>query len=150
MHLPRTLQPLSKRRKSAIRFCGADGLSMSSAPTTAPGLKCWRTDWAWATARYRGGLLGGWHFAIDHPEALELDQFRPGRYISALGTYETLEPDSARNAGQPIAVMVPEQVELWSEARYPSFPRGTLRERQYPHNIEAYVGRNFRARPEGL
>lgn len=76
----------------------------------------------------------GMHFVIHHPQTLDLDQYAPGRYLTAMGTYTDVESISIAGTEFEMPVMASEQIELWPAKVYPDSlrPLGTHEMRDTP------------------
>lgn len=62
----------------------------------------------------------GYHFIIQHPEGLDPDQYVPGRYLTAMGTYADVEATSVDGKVFEMPVMSSDQIELWPARAYPN------------------------------
>lgn len=61
----------------------------------------------------------GLHFMIDHPETLDLREYRPGRFLTAMGGYAEIDTVRVADDEFTVPVMKGEQIELWSSKVYP-------------------------------
>jgi len=61
----------------------------------------------------------GRHFAIDHPEALDLDDYQSGRFVTAMGTFADIESVTVADKDFQMPVMASVQIEIWPADAYP-------------------------------
>lgn len=66
-----------------------------------------------------GVRASGVHFVVRHPEMLDLDEYGPGRFLTAMGTYTDIESVKIADREFQLPVMASEQIELWPAEVYP-------------------------------
>lgn len=66
-----------------------------------------------------GVRANGLHFVVRHPEMLDLDEYGPGRFLTALGTYTEIESVKTGDGEFQLPVMASQQIELWPAEVYP-------------------------------
>ena len=61
-------------------------------------------------------------YLINYPEFLEPLEYAPGRYVTAVGTIESLAAEKIGESHQKLPVLKSGQIHLWSKNRYRNSP----------------------------
>lgn len=88
-----------------------------------------------------GVRASGLHFVIQHPEGLDPDQYVPGRYLTAMGTYTDVEAISVAGKVFEMPVMSSNQIELWPARAYPD-SLDPLGHKDYARGLPRIVSRS--------
>lgn len=88
-----------------------------------------------------GVRASGRHFVIQHPEGLDPDQYVPGRYLTAMGTYADVEAISVAGKVFEMPVMSSNQIELWPARAYPD-SLDPLGHKDYARGLPRIVSRS--------